>query len=141
MLSEDKNEKMKSKLKELRVMTDKILEEHDMIETKIQALKTTNTTLKGKLDKISRFGEKECKQKQLIIENCRESGQKYKGFLEIQLKVSNDEVASLHEQSGSYNDLTTLSLREELARQDSNLYKTKSQHPKYSTLIKEIESI
>lgn len=45
-------------------------------------------------------------------------------FPERQLRESNDEFASLYKQCGSYDHLTTLSLRDQLAVQDRNLCST-----------------
>ncbi|XP_026327988.1 myosin-7-like, partial [Hyposmocoma kahamanoa] len=148
MLSEEKSKKMEAELNELRALTDRLLEERDVYEMEMQALKTSRMTLKGKFDEIRRFCEeleKECKRKELIIESFRENHQEHEDaldrirFLERQVKESNAEVASLHEQSGSYDHLTTLSLRDELALGDRNvcnskLCSTKSQDPRFSKL-------
>ncbi|XP_026315837.1 myosin-7-like [Hyposmocoma kahamanoa] len=148
MLSEEKSKKMEAELNELRALTDRLLEERDVYEMEMQALKTSRMTLKGKFDEIRLFCEeleKECKRKELIIESFRENQQEHEDaldritFLERQVKESNAEVASLHEQSGSYDHLTTLSLRDELALGDRNvcnskLCSTKSQDPRFSKL-------
>lgn len=105
---------MEAELKELRALIDRLLKECDINETQIQARKTTNMTLRRKFYGIRRHYkelEKECKQKESIIEFTK-NRPKYRDALNS--IGSKTEVTSLHERSGT-DHLTTLSLREELA--------------------------